>query len=205
MCPALNEVLIVSPFYKDYVSQVKALYDADGHPATIVDALPENLTPYGLILINNPYSTWLPAQDVARLKEFIQRERRLIIVGDHCKFGCFVSAPYITQILADLGVHASYSGTEGLPGGTTGILAHRLTADVSALSFVYTGALLDVAPPAEVLAVVSSDQDVLAIVERPAYVTSSLFGDVVVISDMDVMTATTPSTTAFFRNLFSVP
>jgi hypothetical protein len=203
-CPDPNEVLIVSPSYKPYVTPVKALYDGDGHPASIVDALPAELSPYRLILVNNP-STWLTEEDVTRLREFLQLERRLVIVGDHCKFGCFTDTPRLTRLLAELELHASYSGTEGITNGPTSLLPHRLTAGVSQLPFLFTGGLVEVTAPAELLAVSTADQDPLALVERPAFVRASRFGDVVVISDMDMMKSPSAGTAAFLRNLFSVP
>ena len=175
-----------------------------GH-AGAVTSVPSSLSPFRVVVVNNPKS-WLTSADVGLLKAFIQSGRRLVLVGDHCKYGCFVDQARLDQVFATLGLHMSYDGTEGVTSGAAvTVVPHPLTVGVSTVFFEYSGGLTGLTAPAQALVKAQADGDVLAARERPAFASGTTLGDVVVLTDMDTLTHTSdPGTSAFLLNLVQV-
>jgi len=206
-CPDPTQVLFYAQRWPGYVAATEALYLEAGVAAETVDALPADLAPYRLIYLNNP-SDEVSDEDVARLVAFVGMQRRLVILGDHCKFGCFADQDRLDAVFAALQLGMSYDTQAGLLNGADAqVVPHRLTEGVDAIHFQYTGGLVGLGPLVEPLARVGDDGDVLAAWVRPPFSDAERYGDVVVIADMDTLNygPRLEGTARFVMNLYLVP
>jgi hypothetical protein len=207
-CPQPQDVLIVSYEWGEYQDETVLTFQNAGYTVDRANDLPTDLVPYRLIIVNQPNSA-LDAADLTRLRTLLNQKRRIVLVGDHCKYGCFVDTDSMHRAFAALGFEATYDGELGNKAEATLVKPHRLTQGVASLMFSWSGGIKDLGAGVEPLAVTDdASSDVIMAVERPSFVTGTEWGDVVVVSDLDFFSAA--NSTAFdnsrlLLNLLEVP